>query len=132
VSKQDAIQLGRYLRKAREAKGLSQAALGRAIGVPASTVMRLERGTIGLPDPAKLHRLARELDLEVEELMVRHPAVKQGLPGFPVYLRAKYGMSEEAIAEAEAFFSELAARDKQDHNRSKRRSGGGADAKRRR
>lgn len=45
-----------------------------------------------------------------------HPApgtagYSAGLPGFETYLREKYGMSDAAVAEAEAFFHDLQQRD---------------------
>src|SRR5947209_2223528 len=106
-SKDEATELGRFIRRLREERGMSQAALGRAIGVPNTTVMRFESGTVAAPDPDKLARMAEALDVDVEELMVHHPTVAKGLPGFQTYLRAKTGMSEPAIAEAVAAVAEI-------------------------
>lgn len=114
-------RLGKAIRRHREAAGLSQAALAKAIGVPASTVFRLEKGEFGMPDPDKLSRLADALEIEAEELYALAPY--PALPDMAPYLRTKYGMSDEAVAEAEAFFQELKQRDKKQ---------GGSGAKRRR
>ncbi len=111
MSPQESIQLGQRIRELREQRSLSQAALGRAIGVPNTTIIRIESGSIESPSPDKLARLAEALEVDLEELMVHHPAVQQGFPSFETYLRAKTGMSEEAIAEAASFMAELEKRD---------------------
>jgi transcriptional regulator with XRE-family HTH domain len=103
-------KLGRAISRHRKAAGLSQAALANKIGVPASTVFRLEKGEFGMPDPDKLTRLAEALGIEAEELYALAPY--PDLPDMAPYLRAKYGMSDEAVAEAEAFFASLKKRDK--------------------
>ena len=109
MSRRDAARLGNRVRRHREAAALSQGALARAIGVPTSTVLRLERGEVEAPDPDKLHRLAAALQIDPEELFAHYPAPER-LPEFAPYLRAKYGMSAEAVAEAERFFAELERR----------------------
>lgn len=114
------IKLGKTIRRHRTGAGLSQQALAKQIGVPASTVFRLEKGEFGMPDPEKLARLAEALDIEAEELYALAPY--PDLPEMAPYLRAKYGMSAEAVAEAEEFFAQLKKRDKR----------GGAGGKRRR
>ena len=111
MSPHEATQLGQHIRQLREARGMSQAALARAIGVPNTTVNRIESGFIESPSRDKLARLAEALEVDLEELMVHHPTVAAGLPGFEIYLRAKTGMSEEAIAEAAAFMADLEKRD---------------------
>ena len=110
MSPRDAANLAKTIRRHREAAGLSQAALAREIGVPPSTVFRLELGEIAAPDPDKLQRLAAALSIDPEELFARYPAPDR-LPEVVPYLRAKYGMSAAAVAEAERFFSELEARE---------------------
>ena len=112
-----AKQLGTFLRRNREAKGLSLGAIASEARVERSTLLRLERGDFAVPDPDKLHRIAAALEVDAEELFARYPS-PEALPDFAPYLRAKYGMSDQAIAEAEEFFSGL------DKNRK-----GGSDAK---
>ena len=101
--------LGNFIRRHREKAGMSQAALGRAIGVPASTVMRLERGEVEAPDPDKLGRLADVLVVDPEDLFGRYPAPDR-LPAPTPYLRAKFGhLPADALAEAQRLFAELEA-----------------------
>jgi len=118
MSPKDTTKLGTAIRRHREKAGLSQSALAAAIGVPASTVFRLERGEFGRPDPEKLARLAEALSIEAEELyaLADYPE----LPDMAPYLRAKYRMSEAAVQEAEEFFAKLEKRDKKGGGRGKR------------
>lgn len=111
MSPKDSTSLAETIRRHREAAGLSQLALARMIGVPASTVFRMERAEVEAPDPDKLQRLAAALEIDPEELFSQYPAPER-LPEFAPYLRAKYGMSAEAVAEAEQFFAGLAEREK--------------------
>ena len=64
------------LRKAREAKGLSQRELGREAGVPQGHISKIENGTVDLR-LSSLVALARALDMELA-LVPRKvlPAVK--------------------------------------------------------
>lgn len=61
---QAARELGRLVAAYREARGLSQAALGERLGWPQPNVARLEAGH-RTPDLATLDRLARRLGIEV-------------------------------------------------------------------
>jgi len=119
MSPNDTSKLGAAIRHHRQAAGLSQLALANQIGVPASTVLRLERGEFNRPDPEKLARLAEALEIEAEELYALAPY--PDLPEMAPYLRAKYGMSEEAVAEAEEFFADLEQREKHGGRRGKPR-----------
>lgn len=85
--------------------------LARAVGVPDSTILRLERGEIDAPNPNLLERVGVALELEPEDLFVAYPAPER-LPNMAPYLRAKFGMSDEAVAEAEQFFADLAEKDR--------------------
>lgn len=60
-----ASSVGASLRVARRMAGLSQRALARKADVPASTVGRIERGTVG-PRLDTLQRLADALDVDLE------------------------------------------------------------------
>jgi len=97
-------QLGAFLKKARNGRSLEDVA--SAAGVPRSTLLRLERGEFAVPDPDKLQRLAEALGVDPEELFARYPAAEE-LPDVAPYLRAKFGMSAEAIEEAETLFAKL-------------------------
>lgn len=109
MSPRDAASLAETIRRHREAAGLSQLALAKKVGVQASTVFRLERGEVEAPDPDKLQRLAAALEVDPEEFFALYPAPER-LPEFAPYLRAKYGMSADAVKEAEDFFADLEKR----------------------
>ena len=77
---------------------------------PAPTIMRLERGEFGRPDPEKLQRIARALDLDARDLFALAGYVpSDGLPNFGPYLEAKYGdeLSASARKELERHFERL-------------------------
>jgi len=66
----DEKMLGKRLKKAREAKGLSQVGLAKALSVTSATINRYEQG-IRQPDPGTLHALADELEVSVDWLLGR-------------------------------------------------------------
>jgi transcriptional regulator with XRE-family HTH domain len=105
-------ELGEFIRRHREAAGLSMYKLAQEAGVPRSQVLRIERGDIQ-PGPETLARLAGPLKLEVEDLYpLAGYTAPEGLPGFETYLRTKFGMNDAAVAEAEDFFRDLQERQK--------------------
>ncbi len=106
MSPKNAAKLAATIRHHRKAAGITQPDLAEAIGVPSSTVFRLEQGDVQAPDPDKLQRIAAVLKIDPEELFAHYPEPDR-LPEFAPYLRAKYGMSAEAIEEAERFFADL-------------------------
>ena len=57
--------IARTLRRAREARGLSQRALGARTGIPQSHISKIEKGAVDLR-VSSLVELARVLDLELE------------------------------------------------------------------
>lgn len=63
-SRRELLRLGKAIRAARTRRGLSQAELGRLLGVTASTVSQAENGVIAL-SLSNLFRLVRELDLNL-------------------------------------------------------------------
>lgn len=58
------------LRELREAKGMTQARLARASGVPQPTISRIEGGT-GAIDLGVLEKLANALEVDAA-LLIRH------------------------------------------------------------
>ncbi len=92
--------LGHLIREQRQARGLSQRALARATGLQNSTIMRLEVGSLERPDPLVLQRIARALDTDLENyyLLGDYP-LPRGLPDVGVYMRTKYQLSDEEIAQ---------------------------------
>jgi len=63
-----------HLAALRHARGLSQSALGKRARVRQATISGLETGRIRRVDLDILDRIARALDVEPAELIVRGPA----------------------------------------------------------
>jgi DNA-binding XRE family transcriptional regulator/mannose-6-phosphate isomerase-like protein (cupin superfamily) len=74
-------ELGARLRAARTAKGLALRELSRRIGVSASMVSQIERGSV-MPSVATLYKLVSELGLSLDELFAAgHTGPPNGDPG---------------------------------------------------
>src|SRR6266568_5113723 len=96
-------RLGEHVRHLRQARGLSVRGLAAQAKVDATWVSRLEHGTYSSPDPRSLLRLAGALDIDAEELYLDAGyGDGRGLPGFAPYLRAKYDLPADAVAQLEA------------------------------
>jgi transcriptional regulator with XRE-family HTH domain len=110
-------ELGDYIRRHREAAGLTLEQLGKRTGVNKSSVHRWENAT-RTPGAADLARLSRGLGIDFEDLFALAGFVAPiELPTLEPYLRTKYGLSDDAArAEAERFHSRLTR---------KQRTGGG-------
>ncbi len=102
-------KLGDFIRRHREKAGLSGYKLAEDAGLSRSQVHRIEHGDIQ-PGPDTLARIAGPLQVAVEDLLAV-AGYTDGLPSF-IYLREKYGLSDEAVAEAEEFFRDLQEREK--------------------
>lgn len=111
MSPTNAKKLGAFIKRHRQARGLSLEAVAREVKVPRSTILRMERGEFGSPDPEKLQRLARALDVDFEELftLAGHVAPE---PALEPYLRRKYDLSDEAIEKAERYLERLRQKDR--------------------
>src|SRR5450755_1854242 len=97
-------QLGDVLRRERQRAQLTVRQLAETADLAPSSVSRIESGSIALPAPELLQRLARALGIDAEELYA--PAgylVPNGLPSLRPYLRAKYGMQDEAASRIEGY-----------------------------
>lgn len=104
-------ELGKAMREAREAKGISQRQLGKLSGVDYSSISRMERGEFASPDPVKLQKLARLLEVDVEEFYaLAGYLMPEDLPELVPYMRAKYDMPGEAAEELERYFTRLQKR----------------------
>lgn len=93
--------LGACIRQARERAGLSLRNVEAITGVSRSSIDRLERDALEHPNPGMLHRLAEALELNSDDLFAfvgYRPSGK--LPSLAPYLRAKYRLPPEALAEA--------------------------------
>jgi transcriptional regulator with XRE-family HTH domain len=109
MSTENAKELGAFITRHRKAKGLTQPQLGDLVGLPDSTILRIERGEFKAPSPEKLQRIARALEIDFEDLFVLAGyATPEGLPGLPVYLREKYDdLSDEGVARVERYVEKL-------------------------
>jgi transcriptional regulator with XRE-family HTH domain len=97
--------LGSHVRRLRQAGGWGVRELGAKAGVDPGWISKLEHGVITSPEPRTLYKLAQALDIEVAELyLVAGYADGRGLPRFAPYLRAKYDLPDEAIAQLQAHF----------------------------
>lgn len=87
--------LGERLRRAREAKGLTQEQLGKLLNVTDATINRYEKGT-RQPAPAMLRRLAETLGVSVDYLLGHNGWSARNIPcvtqngrtygeGLPIY-----------------------------------------------
>jgi transcriptional regulator with XRE-family HTH domain len=101
--------LGNRLTRLRQRTGLSMYQLAQRTGLNRSTLMRIEDGTYAQPSVETLNALARELNVEPEEL---YDAVWQDsdepLPSPSVYLRNKYDLSDQQVAELESTIKRIA------------------------
>ncbi|MYW94952.1 helix-turn-helix transcriptional regulator [Amycolatopsis rubida] len=96
--------IGAHIKVKRTAAGLNLPQLAERSGVAVSTISRIESGA-KLPTLPTLLSLDRVLDLELAQLLADLGArSRRNLPEFEEYLRQKYGMPEEAIADIAAYF----------------------------
>jgi transcriptional regulator with XRE-family HTH domain len=99
-------RLGAYVQQLRLKQALSLRSLAARAKVDFSWLSRLERGRIASPDARALWRVARALDAEPADLYLEAGfGDAHGLPGFGPYLRAKYHLPAEAVAQLEAHFA---------------------------
>jgi len=115
MSKSQLKALGQLIARERKRRGLSLEALGQEAGGTRATILRLERGEFARPDPEKLQRIARALELDVEDLFaLAGYTASESLPNLGPYLRTK-------------FAGDLSTKDREDIERyieRKRRKGG--------
>ncbi len=97
-------KLGEAISDRRLEKGLTQRALAEKLHIPHGDIGRLEAGFYAQPNPDLLARIARILEVEVEEF---YDCVDYITPELPVYLRSRYGLPGAAAPEVEAYFREL-------------------------
>ena len=108
MSPNDQQGLGDELRRRRAAAGLTVRGLAERSGLTPATVSRLETGQIDTPKPDHLQRLARALDADIEDLYaLAGYAMPEGLPEFAPYLRTKYGLPDQAVAQLDEYFQAL-------------------------
>ncbi len=100
--------LGDYIRTRRTAMGLSLANAAEASDLDDSYWSRLENDLYKTPSPRHLQTIAVVLEVPVEDLYgLAGYEIPKRLPSFQPYLRAKYDLPPEAIAEIERYFDML-------------------------
>lgn len=112
MTPQQAQRLGKFLRNAREATGLSLAGLADVTGLTKATLGRFEQGAFANPRPEKLRAIAKALDLPVADvLLMADYSDPADLPSVPVYMRARYSgeLSAKDLRDIEAFINERRA-----------------------
>ena len=112
MNPREAKRLGAFIRSAREARSLSQNRLGEAVGVPNTTIMRLERGENLNPRADLLADIAGELGINLADIygLAGYDA-PTALPSLRPYLRSKYRqLPAEAGEQLERYAERLAKR----------------------
>jgi transcriptional regulator with XRE-family HTH domain len=102
MSKAQLNELGRLIRRERAKAKLNQRELAEKTGVTHSTILRLERGEFGRPDPGKLERIAHALNAGAGDFFALAGYMHADhLPNLDLYLRTLFG-------------DDLSARDRKD------------------
>jgi transcriptional regulator with XRE-family HTH domain len=100
--------LGEFVKARRLALNLSYQDVAVASGLHHSYWNKLEAGLYDAPAPKHLMTIARTLDVPFEDLYsLAGYESPERLPGFTPYLRAKYELPPEAIADLERYFELL-------------------------
>lgn len=100
--------LGAHITRLRYAQGMSRRETARQAGVDSTWLARLEQGVYTSPNLRAVGKVARVLGVDVEELyVVAGLSTGKGLPSFTPYLRAKYDLPSDAVAQLEAHFQLL-------------------------
>lgn len=108
MSPSDLSRLGSFIAQQRTKLDMSQNALAIEVGVTRSTILRMERGDFGRPDPEKLQRIARALDLDAEDFFeLAGYAPDESLPALRPYLRRKLGLSDEDQEKVERYITRV-------------------------
>jgi len=109
----DLNQLRTALQRARAISGLSLRQVAERSGLTKATISRLENGQIASPKPDHLQRLARALEVDVEDFYAAAGFMTPtGLPGLQPYLRTKYGLGTEAASRVEGYVQSLQENEK--------------------
>lgn len=113
MTKEEARELGKIVKRARRNRKLTLRAVGEASKVSYTWLGRLERGEMAAPAPSKLRRLADALSIAPEQID-RIVRVSGDLPSIRTYLRTKYHLSSEEITKIEDVFDRV-RREHPDH-----------------
>jgi len=108
MTEEKARQLGRLVKQARRAHGLTLRDLDGLTGVSYAWLGKLEGGRIPAPAPSKLTKVAEVLDLPPERIdQIMRGQVSRDLPPIRTYFRAKYNLKPEEIREIEGVFDRI-------------------------
>jgi len=108
MTEEEARQLGRLVKQARHAHGLSLRALDELTGVSYAWLGRLEGGRMPAPAPSKLTKVAEVLDLPPERIdQIMRGQVSRDLPPIRTYFRTKYRLSPKEITQIEGVFDRI-------------------------
>ena len=111
TKKQAEQTLGQCLKRAREQAGFSTRQLAGISGVERSAIVRLEADLVDEPLPDYLVKLADALELNAADLFIlAGQPIPTELPSLEPYLRSKYDLPPEALAEAQESIREILAR----------------------
>jgi transcriptional regulator with XRE-family HTH domain len=100
--------LGVYIRDRRVSRNLSIYDAADISGLHPSYWSKLETGQYEAPSPKHLQVIARTLDVDIEDMYsLAGYDIPERLPTFKPYLRAKYDLPPEAIADLERYFDLL-------------------------
>lgn len=100
--------LGEYITDRRVSRGLSLTEAADASGLHISYWSKLEAGQYDAPSPKHLQMIAKVLGVPFEDLygLAGYDSPER-LPAFTPYLRAKYELPPEAVADLERYFDML-------------------------
>lgn len=102
------ITLGQFVRTRRQSMKLSLVDAAAASDLDPSYWNKLENGHYQSPAPQHLQTIARVLDVPTEDLYgLAGYDIPERLPSFTPYLRAKYDLPAEAVADLERYFELL-------------------------
>lgn len=102
------LALGALVKSAREAAGLTQRGCAAEVGVPISWLQRMELGEFDRPDASRMARLVGFLPIDHRQLLdISGSYLPDELPDARGYLKAKYGASDEQIAQFEDYLAQI-------------------------
>jgi transcriptional regulator with XRE-family HTH domain len=111
VTPEEAKKFGRFIADARKARGLTMQAVADAVGLSKSAIFYIEQGRFEAPRVPNLQKLARALEVPVEDLYARAGyTMPEQLPELVPYLRAKYDLPAKAVDELGKYFEQIQTR----------------------
>ncbi|CAM3526397.1 hypothetical protein TSOC111612_00855 [Tsukamurella ocularis] len=101
--------LSQFIRNTRKERGISLRDFAARTGIDRTNLRRIENGQIAAPSPQTIERLARVLDVDVEEFYdLQWQTSDRPLPSMPTYFRTKFdSLSPSQIEQIEKFVTDL-------------------------